>query len=277
MAEAMDRVTRTGMVGLGAMGNPMARHMASKGFAVTGYDIVGDLNAKASGDGIRIAASPAEVGREAEIVVIMVATDRQVLEVVLEQGLLQSLEPGAVICIASSVAPETCRHLEAKARERGVGVLDTPVVLGQKACDEGTMTVFVGGEERWFRIAEPVLKTFGRHVIHLGPSGTGQIAKTANNMLLWACMSANYEVLTLAKKLGADLPRLIGALQHSSGANWSLSKWGESTGKWAEKDMDVALDLAQDAKVPIPLSALVDQLMKGMTNEKMRALISDAS
>ena len=274
MADVMDRVTRTGMIGLGAMGNPMARHMASKGFTVAGYDVVADLNAKASKQDIRIGASPAEVGREAEVVVIMVATDQQVIDVVLREGLLDSLDPGSVICIASSVSPDTCRHLEAKAAEKGVGVLDTPVVLGQKACDEGTMTVFVGGEEKWFRVAEPVLKTFGRHVIHIGPSGTGQVAKTANNMLLWACMSANYEVLTLAKKLGADLPRLIEALQHSSGANWSLAKWGESTGKWAEKDLDVAMDLAQQAKVPVPLSALVDQLMKGMNNEKMRALIS---
>jgi 3-hydroxyisobutyrate dehydrogenase len=67
---------------------------------------------------------------------------------------------------------------------------------------------------------------------------------------------------------------MIDALQHSSGANWSLSRWGKSTGKWAEKDMDVALDLAQDAKVAVPLSALVDQLMKGMNQEKMKALMS---
>lgn len=271
MPDGTKRVTRTGMIGLGAMGNPMARHMATKGFAVTGYDVVDELN-KTSTQGMKIGGSPAEVGQEAEVVVIMVATDQQVIDVVLKEGLLDSLNAGSVICIASSVSPDTCRTLEKKAAEKGVGVLDTPVVLGQKACDEGTMTVFVGGEEKWFRIAEPVLNTFGRHVIHLGPSGTGQIAKTANNMLLWACMSANYEVLTLAKKLGADLPRLIAALQHSSGANWSLAKWGESTGKWAEKDMDVALDLAQEMKVPVPLSALVDQLMKGMNNEKMRAL-----
>jgi 3-hydroxyisobutyrate dehydrogenase-like beta-hydroxyacid dehydrogenase len=274
VAEVMNRVTRTGMIGLGAMGNPMARHMAAKGFTVSGYDVVGELNAKASRSGIKIGASPAEVGREAQVVVIMVATDQQVIDAVLEEGLLEALEPGAVICIASSVSPETCRELEAKAAKKGVGVLDTPVVLGQKACDEGTMTVFVGGEEKWFRVAEPVLKTFGRHVIHIGPSGAGQIAKTANNMLLWACMSANYEVLTLARKLGANIPQLIEALQHSSGANWSLAKWGESTGKWAEKDLDVAIDLAQAAKVPLPLTALVDQLMKGMNQEKMKALLS---
>jgi 3-hydroxyisobutyrate dehydrogenase-like beta-hydroxyacid dehydrogenase len=93
-------------------------------------------------------------------------------------------------------------------------------------------------------------------------------------MLLWACMAANYEVLSFAKKMGADIPKLIDALRYSSGANWSLDRWGRGTGKWAEKDMDVALDLAQDAKAPVPLSALVDQLMKGLNQEKMKALLS---
>jgi 3-hydroxyisobutyrate dehydrogenase-like beta-hydroxyacid dehydrogenase len=93
-------------------------------------------------------------------------------------------------------------------------------------------------------------------------------------MLLWACMAANYEVLSFAKKAGADVPKLIAALQHSSGANWSLARWGKSTGKWAEKDMDVALELAQDAHAPVPLSVLVDQLMKGMNQEKMKALLA---
>ena len=67
---------------------------------------------------------------------------------------------------------------------------------------------------------------------------------------------------------------MIAALQHSSAANWSLERWGRGTGKWAEKDMDVALELAQDAKAPVPLSALVDQLMKGLNQEKMKALLT---
>ena len=102
----------------------------------------------------------------------------------------------------------------------------------------------------------------------------GQIAKTINNMLLWACMAANFEALTLAKALGADVPRLIEALGQGIGANWSLSRWGKGTGKWAEKDMDVALDLAQHVKVPVPLGALVDQLMKPINQDKMKALLS---
>jgi 3-hydroxyisobutyrate dehydrogenase-like beta-hydroxyacid dehydrogenase len=87
-------------------------------------------------------------------------------------------------------------------------------------------------------------------------------------------MSANYESLAFAKAMGADIPKMIAALEHSSGANWSLSRWGKSTGKWAEKDMDVALELAQHAKIPVPLAALVDQLMKGMNQDKMKALLA---
>jgi 3-hydroxyisobutyrate dehydrogenase-like beta-hydroxyacid dehydrogenase len=87
-------------------------------------------------------------------------------------------------------------------------------------------------------------------------------------------MVANFETLSLAKKLGVDVSKLIEALGHGSGANWSLSRWGKSTGKWAEKDMDVALELAQDAKVPMPLAGLVDQLVKHLNQERMKALLS---
>jgi 3-hydroxyisobutyrate dehydrogenase-like beta-hydroxyacid dehydrogenase len=263
----------TGMIGLGAMGLQMARHMAEKGFPVAGYDILPEAIRRAGEHGVTGCGSAAEVGRHADIVVVMVQTDAQVVEVVAESGLLQELSPGAVICIASSVAPDTCRRMEALAAARGVGVLDTPVVLGQRAADEGTLTVLAGGEEKWLETARPVLSAFGKHILHVGPSGHGQIAKTVNNMLLWACMCANFEALTLARELGADIPRLIEALGYSSGANWSLSRWGQGTGKWAEKDMDVALDLAQAAKVPLPLAGLVDQLMKTINQERMKALL----
>jgi 3-hydroxyisobutyrate dehydrogenase-like beta-hydroxyacid dehydrogenase len=134
--------------------------------------------------------------------------------------------------------------------------------------------VFCGGSAEAFEKAKPAMQAFGKNVMHVGKAGMGQLTKTINNMLLWACMSANYEALRFAKAMGADVPKMIAALEYSSGANWSLSRWGMSTGKWAEKDMDVALELAQDAKTPVPLAALVDQLMKGMNQEKMRSLLT---
>jgi 3-hydroxyisobutyrate dehydrogenase-like beta-hydroxyacid dehydrogenase len=267
-------VRNTGVIGLGAMGYQMARHMVTKGFSVAGYDVSLDATKRARTAGVAIVGSPAEIGDHAEIVVVMVATDTQVEDVVLKSGLLTRLAKGSVICVASSTSVETARELEAACARHGIACLDTPVVLGQEAADNGTLTVFCGGDEAAFAKAKPALSAFGANVMHVGRAGSGQLTKTANNMLLWACMVANYEVLSLAKKLDADVPKLIAALAHSSGANWSLARWGKSTGKWAEKDMDVALELAQDVKAPVPLAALVDQLMKGMNQEKMKALLA---
>jgi 3-hydroxyisobutyrate dehydrogenase-like beta-hydroxyacid dehydrogenase len=225
--------------------------------------------------GIQGCASPVELAAHAEVVIVMVATDAQVEDAVAGSGLIGALSPGAVVCIASSTAPATCQRLAALAAERDVGVLDSPVVHGQRGADTGTLTVLAGGEERHLARARPALAAFSRHIIHVGPSGHGQIAKTVNNMLLWACICADYEALSLAKALGADIPCLIEAMSHASGANAPLARWGQSTGKWAEKDMDVALDLAQQEKLSLPLSALVDQLMKRIDQAKMRELLTD--
>jgi 3-hydroxyisobutyrate dehydrogenase-like beta-hydroxyacid dehydrogenase len=272
--ETSNPVTRAGVIGLGAMGLQMARHMVRKGFSVAGFDIDIDAMRRAVGHGVKSCLAAAQVGEHAEVVVVMVATDDQIEEVIAQSGLLDRLASGAVICIASSCAPETCRRMEAIAAAKNIGVVDCPVVLGQEAANNGTVTAYVGGEDKWVARARPVLAAFSGEVLHLGPVGSGQIAKTINNMLLWACMAANFEALTLAKGLGADIPRLVEALSHGSGANWSLSRWGKSTGKWAEKDMDVALELAQAAKVPTPLGGLVDQLMKSINQEKMKALLA---
>jgi 3-hydroxyisobutyrate dehydrogenase-like beta-hydroxyacid dehydrogenase len=266
-------VKKAAMIGLGAMGYQMARHMVNKGYEVAGYDVLAEANARAAKAGVKIVAGPAEVGADAEVVIVMVATDKQIEEVVVKSGLLDKLKPGAVICIASSCSMDTAQQLETLGAKHNIGVLDTPVVLGQEAADNGTLTVFCGGTQAAFDKAKPVLSAFGANVMYVGASGNGQLTKTINNLLLWACISANYEALTFAKKVGADIPKLIAALEHSSGANWALARWGMSTGKWAEKDMDVALDQAQHTKVAMPLAALVDQLMKGMNQEKMRALL----
>src|SRR6185295_13032267 len=103
----------TGVIGLGAMGYQMARHMVNKGFAVTGYDISLEATKRARTAGVAIAGSPAELGDQAEIVIVMVATDTQVEDVVLRSGLLDRLAKGSVICVASSTSIETARELEA--------------------------------------------------------------------------------------------------------------------------------------------------------------------
>jgi 3-hydroxyisobutyrate dehydrogenase-like beta-hydroxyacid dehydrogenase len=269
----MQAVARAGVIGLGAMGSAMAGHMAERGFRVAGYDIDPAAMRRGEEVGIEPCGSVADLAGRADIVVVMVQTDAQVEAAVDESGLLAGLPAGAVICIASSVLPETCRRLASRAEEHGVGLLDTPVALGQEGADAGALTVFAGGERKWLARAEPVLKCFAANIFHLGDVGQGQVAKTVNNMLLWACISADFEALTLARKLGADMPRLIEALGHGSAANRPLSRWGRSTGKWAAKDLEAALRLAAEAGVFAPQATLAKRLMEGIDRERMRALL----
>lgn len=218
---------RTGVIGLGAMGLQMARHMVIKGFDVSGYDVNAVAAIKAEAHGVRIRGSVADVGKNAEVVMVMVANDKQIHDVVERSDLLDNLARGSVICIASSCSPETCRALAKLAAPHGISIVDVPLVLGQEAMDNGQVVAYVGGDDAAVARARPAIAAFSRQVLHVGDVGAGQITKTINNMLLWACMVANFESLAFAKQLGVDIPRLIEALGHGSGANWSLSRWAK--------------------------------------------------
>ncbi len=143
-------VKRTGVIGLGAMGFQMARHMVNRGFDVTGFDIAPGAVGRAADAGVKIAATRRKSAAGSEVVIVMVATGKQVEDVVAHSGLLDHLAAGSVICVSSSTSPETARELEQLCDARGIGFMDTPVVLGQEAADEGTLTVFCGGTEGRF-------------------------------------------------------------------------------------------------------------------------------
>ena len=131
----MADVKRTAMIGLGAMGLQMGKHMVKHGFEVMGYDISAEASRKAESHGVRICGSVADAGRSAEVVFVMVANDKQIHDVIERSGLLGVLPRGAVIAIASSCAPETCRALAKLAAPKGIGIVDVPLVLGQEAMD----------------------------------------------------------------------------------------------------------------------------------------------
>ena len=201
--------TRAGMIGLGAMGFQMARHMADKGLSVAGYDIAPEPMQRAHNLGIKLCASPAEVGAHAEVVVVMVATDAQVEAVVQgDDGILAGAEPGHIIVVCSSVNPHLCQRLADKAAEKQISLLDAPVVFGLAGAIEGKLKALVGGPEDIVEKVRPVLSAFCVDVIHMGPVGNGQITKTCNNMLHWTMIVANYEVLSLAKRFNIHPARM---------------------------------------------------------------------
>lgn len=261
-----------GVIGVGRMGLPFARHIMNAGFRISAYDVSDEAAEPLKGEAA-VVSSPAEVAESSDVVIVMVATDQQTRDVVSgENGILSTAREGTVIVLCSTLYPEVCAELEATARERGVRLIDAPVVLGQRAAEEGRVIVLAGGEESALEECRPVLEAFSKDVIYLGAIGSGQIGKMINNMILWATIVANYEALTLARNLGADLTRLREALPYTSGDSWAIRNWDAINLTWYEKDLDAALDIAQNEKTPLPLYGLVDQLIKLRKPEELRAL-----
>src|SRR5260370_37973946 len=175
---AQESVKRTGVIGLGAMGLQMGRHMVLKGFEVSGYDVSADAAKKAETHGVRICASVADAGKNAEVVFVMVANDKQIHDVIERSGLLDVLARGAVIAIASSRSPETCITLAQLAAPEGIGIVHVPVVLGQEAMDNGQVVAYVGGADASVAKSRPAIQAFSKHLLHLCVVCAGQITKT---------------------------------------------------------------------------------------------------
>ena len=167
----------------------------------------------------------------------------------------------------------TMRELGAECAARNVGFIDAPVVFGLQGAIKGELGTLCGGASEYFERARPALDPYSRFVRHVGPLGAGQLAKTCNNMLHWAACCANYEVLLLAKRYGIDAQFMREILLDCPGSNVTLERWDGTRFTWHEKDMDVALDLAQTAELPLPLFGHVDQLVKTLGPDKVKALL----
>lgn len=178
-----------------------------------------------------------------------------------------------MIIISSTVKPATCREVLAGAVRHGVGVLDAPVAKGQRAAEEGTLTVFVGGPRELFERCRPVFEAFGKEVLHIDQQvGAGQIAKLANNLILWAGVVAVHEALALAERLGVSPARLRMALQHGSADGYALRALHLINLTWPEKDIEQAKEIAAAAGYELPLTNSVGTLIRALTKEELRRL-----
>jgi 3-hydroxyisobutyrate dehydrogenase-like beta-hydroxyacid dehydrogenase len=130
-----------------------------------------------------------------------------------------------------------------------------------------------GGPEPVVRALERACAPFAEAVVHVGDVGAGQVAKTANNVLLWACIRADVEAQRLARALGVQPAKLRAALAHGSGANRPLAEWGRHRLRWPHKDLEVALEIAHEAEVDMPLVSALPQLMAELGVEDLRELL----
>jgi 3-hydroxyisobutyrate dehydrogenase len=262
---------KVAFVGVGVMGLAMAGHCMDKGHEVSAYDVDRERLQFARERGIRTADNLRDLAKDAEVVVVIVATDEQSREVT--KVLAEHASAGTLVAVAATNHPHTMQELGAYCAERGIRFVDAPVVYGATGAKEGTLLSLCGGEEADVEFARPVMMAYSRSVLHVGPIGAGQLAKTCNNLLHWVHCVANYETLLLAKRFGIDAQRMREVLLECPGSNGTLRRWDTTKFTWQEKDMDVTMDLAQMAGLVLPLAGQVDQLIKPLKAEDVKALL----
>ena len=262
-------IEHVGVIGLGKMGGELARHLANGGFQAHGYDVRVEAIEAVRAHNVIPSHSPAHLASACDLVIIGVGFDSE-LEAVLfgDQGVMSAPKPGSVIAVASTVAPATMLKIAARIEGSGIGIVDIPMARGEQAAIDGNLLIFGGGEASTFDFCKPAFATFSDAVHYLGPVGAGQVGKLVNNLVLWACISANYEGFKLAEALGVDPALLREALLQSSAHNWALKT--DSVNRpmpWAEKDMSIVLKEADAARVALPLCGTVKEVVKGVKIE----------
>ena len=267
---AVSTPKRIGIVGLGAMGRPMARHLIAKDFKVAGCDPSAEARARAEALGVAIAANPRDLAALSDAVLIVVGFDAQVEKVVFaDDGLKAAARPGLVIAMGSTIAPSYARRMAERLSGSGLILLDMALTRGESFAEAGTMLILGGGDEAAFAACEPVFRCFASDVFRLGGFGAGQVGKMVNNSILWACMSANDEGLRLGEALGVDQETMRAALVHSSAQNFSMSARADMRPTpWAEKDMAIVLKEADAAGMSLPVAGLVREMIKDFKRRK---------
>jgi 3-hydroxyisobutyrate dehydrogenase-like beta-hydroxyacid dehydrogenase len=262
----MAEIRGVGLIGLGKMGLPMGRHLAAKGFAVTGFDLRADAVTAAKKVGVDSASTPAAVAGQCDLTIVVVGFDSDVETAMFgTDGVLTGAKRGSVVAVASTIAPATMKDIGTRAASSGVALLDIPLCRGEGAAEAGKLLVMGGGDKTAFEACRPAFAAFADAIYHLGPLGSGQVGKMVNNLILWACISADNEGLGLAAKLGVELGPLRQALVDSSAGNWALANeiWKYPM-PWAEKDMGIVLKEADAARLSLPLCGVVKEVVKGL-------------
>ncbi|MGB0630930.1 MAG: NAD(P)-dependent oxidoreductase [Alphaproteobacteria bacterium] len=259
-------IKTVGVVGLGKMGGPLARHLCGGGFEVIGYDVAPAAIDAVADAGVVGAKDCATLAAQCDLVIVGVGFDSEVEETIFgDTGIMAGAQSGLVLAVASTIAPGTMKSIAERTAGAGVVCLDIPMCRGQQAAIDGDLLLMGGGDKAAFDACTPAFKTFANDMYYLGDLGAGQVGKMVNNLILWACISANTEGMSLAGALGVDQTALREALLDSSAHNWAMDvqadKWEMP---WAEKDMSIVLKEADKARVSLPLCGTIKEVIKGI-------------
>ncbi len=276
---------RVAFIGLGNMGKPMALNALKAGFKLRVYDLVPAACEELRAQGAEVGESPADTVKGASIILSMLPSSPHVEGLYLGDGaILKSAEKRALIIDCSTIAPDSARKVAAAAKTAGFMMVDAPVSGGTRGAQEGTLTFIVGGEKGDLELARPLLSAMGKNVFHAGPSGSGQVAKICNNMLLAIHMAGTAEALALGVKNGMDARVLSEIMLKSSGRNWSLEVYNPFPGVMEnapaskgyqggfavdlmKKDLGLSQEAAKSVELKTELGELVTSLYERLSKE----------
>jgi 3-hydroxyisobutyrate dehydrogenase len=263
---------KVAFLGLGVMGGPMAGHLANAGHRVSVYNRTrARAEAWTSAHPGSIAETPAEAARGAELVLACVGNDDDVRAVTLAPGgAFETLGPQAVFVDHTTASAALARELDTAASSRGAGFLDAPVSGGQSGAEQGSLTVMLGGEAAAFERARPALAAYARKLVHVGPAGSGQLAKMVNQICIAGTLQGLAEGLHFAERAGLDALTVVDAISQGAAQSWQLDNragtmiegeydFGFAV-EWMRKDLSLALDEARRNGAQLQIAALVNQL-----------------
>jgi 2-hydroxy-3-oxopropionate reductase len=263
-----------GFIGLGLMGKPMARNLLKKGYAVIAHSRSRGPVDEVVKDGATAAGSPADVARNATVIITMLPDGPDVVNVLEgDDGVFGAMAKGTVIVDSSTIAPAIARRLAARATELGASLLDAPVSGGEIGAIDGTLTFMVGGDAAALESVRDVLGAMGKpeRIVHVGDSGSGQICKACNQIVLGGTMAVVAEAIALSRKAGVDPMKVRAALMGGFAQSRVLEVHGERmiTGNWKpgfktrlfKKDLGIAMNTLAENGVPAVTSAGVQQLV----------------
>lgn len=251
-----------GVIGAGRMGQPIVAHLARKGFGTHVYDVDAAKRAAVEQQGAHWAADVGALAKASDVILVCVGYDEELRR--LFPQLAPAARRDAIVAVLSTVHPRTVQQLAADYAPRGLTVVDATMCRGGRAADEGTLLSFVGGEAPTVERLRPVLAAFASDIVHTGPVGSAQVAKAANNLVLWACLVADHEALALAQRHGLDIEMLRKALLLSSAANDALAKWGTQTMAWADDDMEIVAEMAREHGLRLPQAEVTREICRAL-------------
>ena len=270
------------------MGIPMALNILNAGFELTVHNRSRDKEEIPAKAGALRAGSPTEAAAGAEIIITCVSDTPDVEAIILgENGVIHGARNGSIVVDMSTISPFATRKIAEKLGKKGVKMLDAPVSGGSEGAQKGTLSIMVGGEAEDLEIVDPVLKAMGNTITHVGSNGAGQLTKAINQIIVGGTYGSVAEGVILGIKAGLDMDKVLQAVGSGAASSWPLiNRSGNMIQnsyplgfkvKLHRKDLNIALEIARELGVTLPLAAYIEQvetrlIARGHENEDLSAV-----